>query len=77
MNETAYILHCLNNNESYVIMYWLVHKTYLFGDTHQWMSSYQNLKELFSFIHIVNDIATQNNISNVTSFVHTTSKKKL
>ena len=27
-------------------------------------------------MHIVNDIATQNNISNVTSFVHTTSKKK-
>ena len=29
MNETAYILHRLNNNESYVIMYWLAHKTYL------------------------------------------------
>ena len=26
-------------------------------------------------MHIVNDVATQNNISNVTSFVHTTSKK--
>ena len=26
-------------------------------------------------MHIVNDIATQNNINNVTSFVHTTSKK--
>ena len=24
MNETAYILHRLNNNESYVIMYWLM-----------------------------------------------------
>ena len=45
MNETAYILHHLNNNESYLIMYWLVHKTYLFGDIHQWMSSYQNIKE--------------------------------
>ena len=38
-------LHRLNNNESYVIMCWLLHKTYLFGDTHQWMSSYQNIRE--------------------------------
>ena len=30
MNETAYILHRPNNNESYVIMYWIVRKTYLF-----------------------------------------------
>ena len=35
MNETAYILHHLNSNESYVIMYWLVHKTYVFGDIHE------------------------------------------
>ena len=28
-------------------------------------------------MHIVNDIATQNNISNVTSFVHTTSKTRI
>ena len=34
MNQTAYILHRLNNNKSYVIMYWFVHKTYLFGDIH-------------------------------------------
>ena len=30
MNETSYILHHLNRNESYVIMYWLVHKTYFY-----------------------------------------------
>ena len=45
MNEIAYTLHCLNNNESYVIKCWLVHKTYLFGDIHQWISLYQNIKE--------------------------------
>ena len=28
-------------------------------------------------MHIDNDIASQNNISNVTSFVHTTSKNRL
>ena len=42
MNETAYILHRLNSNESYVIMYWLVHKTYLFDEEHQWMLHFRN-----------------------------------
>ena len=45
MNKTAYILLRLNNNESYVKMSCPVHKTYLFGDIHQWMSSYQNVKK--------------------------------
>ena len=44
MNKIAYILHHLNNSERYLIIYWLVRKMYLFGDIHQWMSSYQNIK---------------------------------
>ena len=50
MNETAYILHRLNNNESYVIMYWLVHETYLFGDIHQWI--YVFIQLLTYVIHL-------------------------
>ena len=61
MNKILYDLLRLNNNERYIQFY----RLYLFGEIHQWMSSYQNL----------NDIATLGKISNITSFIHTTSKK--
>ena len=39
---------CMNTEgakQAAMIEYWLMHKTYLFGDIHQWMSSYENIKE--------------------------------
>ena len=45
INKIAYILLRLYNSESYVIMYWLVHTTDLFGKIHRWMFPCQNIKE--------------------------------
>ena len=52
INETAYILHRLNNNESYVIIHWLVHKTYLFGDTQYNYTVYFGILTMKSYYKI-------------------------